>query len=59
VEGDKNAVNTHTLRVGYITQAVMAGHPIWQIKRVSPQKSDVVVAGSIKPINKRKAPSLL
>jgi hypothetical protein len=34
VGGDKNAVNPRTLRAGYITQAVMARHPIWKIKRV-------------------------
>jgi site-specific recombinase XerD len=59
VGGDKNAVSAHSLRAGYITQAAMAGHQIWQIKLVSLQKSDVVVAGYIRPINKRKVPSLL
>jgi integrase len=59
VGGDKNAVSAHSLRSGYITQAAIAGHQIWQIKLVSLHTSDTVVSGYIRPINKRKVPSLL
>ena len=59
VGGKKSAVSAHSLRSGYITQAAIAGHQIWQIKLVSLHNSDTVVSGYIRPINKRKVPSLL
>jgi site-specific recombinase XerD len=59
VDGSLEKVSAHSLRAGYITQAAMSGHQIWQIKLVSLHASDTVVAGYIRPINKRKVPSLL
>ncbi len=59
VSGKNSSVTAHSLRSGYITQAAIAGHQIWQIKLVSLHTSDTVVSGYIRPINKRKVPSLL
>jgi integrase len=56
---DNTAFSAHSLRSGYITQAAIAGHQIWQIKLVSLHTSDTIVSGYIRPINKRKVPSLL
>ena len=52
-------VSGHSLRSGYCTAAAMAGMPLWQIKLTSGHKSDVTLSKYIRPVNRRKIPSLL
>jgi integrase len=49
----------HSLRAGFVTQAAMAGLQSWQIKEVSGHRSDVVLSRYIRPVQRRKIPSLL
>lgn len=61
VRGDEAAkqFSGHSMRAGYATQAAMSGHTTHQIKLVTRHKSDVVLAGYIRPVSKRATPSLL
>lgn len=52
-------ISGHSLRAGYITTAAESGHSMYQIKQVSRHRSDTVLAGYIRPVSKRKIPSLL
>jgi integrase len=56
-----NAANTsgHSLRAGYCTSAAEQGLQPWQIKEQAGQKSDVTLAKYIRPVARRKIPSLL
>lgn len=52
-------VSGHSLRSGYCTAAAIAGIPLWQIKLTTGHKSDVTLSKYIRPVNRRKIPSLL
>lgn len=56
---DSELVSGHSLRSGYCTAAAMAGMPLWQIKLTTGHKSDVSLSKYIRPVNRRKIPSLL
>lgn len=49
----------HSLRAGYVTQATIAGLPTFQIKEVTGHRSDVTLAKYVRPLQRRKVPSLL
>ncbi len=49
----------HSLRAGFVTTAAVQGLQPWQIKEQTGHKSDTVLARYIRPINRRKLPSLL
>lgn len=59
--GDEAAksVAGHSLRAGYCTQAAMAGLLPYQIREQTGHRSDVTLAKYIRPVAKRKIPSLL
>jgi integrase len=59
--GDEAAkcVSGHSLRAGYCTEAAMAGLHNYQIREQTGHKSDVTLARYIRPVAKRKTPSLL
>lgn len=59
VGGDESKVSGHSLRAGYCTQAAMAGLQTWQIREQTGHKSDVTLAKYIRPVARRKIPSLL
>lgn len=59
VDGDAEKVSGHSLRAGYCTQAAIAGLQPWQIREQTGHKSDVTLAKYIRPVNRRKIPSLL
>jgi hypothetical protein len=48
----------HSLRAGYVTEAATVGLQPYQIRDVTGHRSDVTLAKYIRPINKRKVPSL-
>lgn len=52
-------VSGHSLRAGYCTEAAMVGLQPWQIREQTGHKSDVTLARYIRPVAKRKIPSLL
>ena len=52
-------VSGHSLRSGYCTTAAMAGMPSWQIKLTTGHKSDATLSKYIRPVNRRKIPTLL
>lgn len=52
-------VSGHSLRAGYCTEAALIGMAPWQIREQTGHKSDVTLAKYIRPITKRKIPSLL
>jgi integrase len=56
---DPKDYSGHSLRAGYVTTAAVQGLQPWQIKEQTGHKSDAVLARYIRPINKRKLPSLL
>lgn len=56
---DASAISGHSLRSGYCTQAAIFGLQPWQIREQTGHKSDLVLARYIRPIAKRKLPSLL
>jgi integrase len=60
-QGDAAAASSsgHSLRAGYCTQAAMAGLAAWQIKETSGHRSDATLSKYIRPVQKRKIPSLL
>jgi len=49
----------HSLRAGYCTEAAVAGLQPYQIRQQTGHKSDLILAGYIRPANNRKIPSLL
>jgi integrase len=53
------AVSGHSLRAGYCTEAALVGMAPWQIREQTGHKSDVTLAKYIRPVAKRKIPSLL
>jgi len=59
VGGDAEKVSGHSLRAGYCTQAAVAGLQPWQIREQTGHKSDATLAKYIRPIARRKIPSLL
>ena len=56
---DPAVVSGHSLRAGYCTQAAIAGLSPWQIREQTGHKSDATLARYIRPVAKRKIPSLL
>ena len=61
MSGDEAAkmVAGHSLRAGFATQAAMVGLQPYQIREQTGHRSDVTLARYIRPIAKRKIPSLL
>ena len=59
VGGDPTVVSGHSLRSGYCTQAAIAGLQPYQIREQTGHRSDVTLAKYIRPVAKRKIPSLL
>jgi integrase len=49
----------HSLRSGFVTAAAIAGLQPYQIREQTGHKSDTTLARYIRPVNKRKLPSLL
>ena len=60
-DGDQAArqVAGHSLRAGYCTEAAIVGLQPYQIREQTGHKSDVTLARYIRPVAKRKIPSLL
>lgn len=54
-----NAVAGHSLRAGYCTEAATVGIQPYQIREQTGHKSDITLARYIRPVAKRKIPSLL
>ena len=52
-------ISGHSLRAGYCTQAAIFGLQPWQIREQTGHKSDLVLARYIRPVGRRKLPSLL
>ena len=59
VGGDAKKVSGHSLRAGYCTSAAEKGLQPWQIREQTGHKSDVTLAKYIRPVERRKIPSLL
>jgi site-specific recombinase XerD len=59
VGGDSEKFSGHSLRAGYCTQAAISGLQPYQIREQSRHKSDVTLAKYIRPVARRKTPSLL
>ena len=61
VRGKESAksVSGHSLRAGYCTEAAIVGLQPWQIREQTGHMSDVTLARYIRPVAKRKIPSLL
>jgi integrase len=57
--GDSKKVSGHSLRAGYCTSASEKGLLPWQIREQTGHKSDVTLAKYIRPVVRRKIPSLL
>lgn len=57
--GDPSKVSGHSLRAGYCTQAAIAGLQPYQIREQTGHTSDLMLARYIRPVTKRKIPSLL
>ena len=55
---DADKVSGHSLRAGYCTQAAMVGMPPFMIREQTGHNSDVTLAKYIRPIARRKIPSL-
>jgi len=54
-----NMVAGHSLRAGYCTEAAIAGLQPYQIREQTGHRSDVILTRYIRPVAKRKIPSLL
>jgi integrase len=54
-----DAFSGHSLRAGYVTTAAEVGLQPYQIRQVTGHRSDVSLAKYIRPVQKRKVPSLL
>jgi len=61
MSGDEAARNVagHSLRAGYCTEAATIGLQPYQIREQTGHRSDVTLARYIRPVSKRKIPSLL
>ena len=59
VGGDAKKVSGHSLRAGYCTSAAEKGLMLWQIREQTGHRSDVTLAKYIRPVTRRKIPSLL
>jgi integrase len=59
VGGDPEKSSGHSLRAGYCTTAAMQGLANWQIRETTGHKSDVMVSRYVRPVARRKIPSLL
>lgn len=61
MSGDEAAKNVagHSLRAGYCTEAATIGLQPYQIREQTGHRSDVTLARYIRPVSKRKIPSLL
>ena len=59
VGGDAKKVSGHSLRAGYCTSAAEKGLQPWQIREQTGHRSDVTLAKYIRPVARRKIPSLL
>jgi integrase len=59
VGGDAKNSSGHSLRAGYCTSAAEKGLQPWQIREQTGHKSDVTLAKYIRPVARRKIPSLL
>lgn len=57
--GDAKKASGHSLRAGYCTSAAEKGLQPWQIREQTGHKSDVTLAKYIRPVARRKIPSLL
>lgn len=57
--GDAKNASGHSLRAGYCTSAAEKGLQPWQIREQTGHKSDVTLAKYIRPVARRKLPSLL
>ncbi len=57
--GDPKEVSGHSLRAGYCTSAAEKGLLPWKIREQTGHKSDVTLARYIRPVERRKLPSLL
>jgi integrase len=58
-DGAANMVAGHSLRAGYCTEAAMVGLQPYQIREQTGHRSDITLARYIRPVTKRKIPSLL
>ena len=56
---DAQNYSGHSLRSGFVTQAAMAGLPTFQTKEVTGHRSDATLAKYVRPVQRRKVPSLL
>jgi len=56
---DANLVAGHSLRAGYVTAAAMAGLQPFQIQQQTGHRSTTTLARYIRPLDRRKIPSLL
>lgn len=61
VSGEESAkvVAGHSLRAGYCTEAAIVGLQPYQIREQTGHKSDITLARYIRPVYKRKIPTLL
>jgi integrase len=61
LKGEQEAalVSSHSLRAGFVTEAATVGLQPFQIREVTGHRSDVTLSKYIRPISKRKIPSLL
>ncbi|MDP9993808.1 integrase [Variovorax boronicumulans] len=59
VGGPEADVSGHSMRAGYCTQAAIAGLQPFQIREQTGHTSDATLARYIRPVAKRKIPSLL
>lgn len=57
--GDADQSSGHSLRAGYCTSAAEKGLQPWQIREQTGHKSDVTLAKYIRPVARRRIPSLL
>jgi integrase len=57
--GNAKDSSGHSLRAGYCTSAAEKGLQPWQIREQTGHKSDVTLAKYIRPVARRKIPSLL
>jgi site-specific recombinase XerD len=56
---DMQNYSGHSLRAGFVTQATMAGLSTFQIKEITGHRSDSTLAKYVRPLQRRKVPSLL
>lgn len=59
VGGDTTLVSGHSLRAGYCTTAAMQGLTNWQIRETTGHTNDTMLSTYVRPVIRRKVPSLL